>query len=53
MTDAGASTEQVLLSAIDAARSAGAIRSGDVVMILAGSHQAGPGHTDSIRVAVV
>jgi pyruvate kinase len=53
MADAGTSTEQVMLTAIRTAKTAGVVRAGDVVVILAGSPQAGPGHTDSVRVAVV
>jgi pyruvate kinase len=53
MADSGASTEHVMLSAVETAKAAGAVRAGDVVVILAGSPQAGPGHTDSVRVAVV
>jgi pyruvate kinase len=53
MADTGSSTEQVMLQAIDTAKAAGVVRPGDVVVILAGSPQAGPGHTDSVRVAVV
>jgi pyruvate kinase len=53
MADTGSSTEHVMLSAVQTAKAAGAIRAGDVVVILAGSPQAGPGHTDSVRVAVV
>jgi pyruvate kinase len=53
MPHTGSSTEQVMLSAIAIAKAAGAVGRGDVVVILAGSPQAGPGHTDSVRVAVV
>ena len=53
MSEAGTSTEEVMLHAIEAARSATVVRSGDMVVVLAGSPQAGPGHTDSVRVAKV
>ena len=47
------STEGVMQAAIAAAQRAGIAGKGDVVVVLAGSPQAGPGHTDSVRVAVV
>lgn len=53
MSRTGTSTEQVMDDAVASARAAGAVRRGDVVVILAGSPQAGPGHTDSVRVTVV
>jgi pyruvate kinase len=53
MSRTGTSTEQVMLDAITSAKTAGAVKRGDVVIVLAGSPQAGPGHTDSVRVAVV
>jgi pyruvate kinase len=53
MARTGTSTEQVMLDAISSAKTAGAVKRGDVVVVLAGSPQAGPGHTDSVRVAVV
>jgi pyruvate kinase len=53
MSRTGTSTEQVMLDAVASAHAAGAVRRGDVVVILAGSPQAGPGHTDSVKVTVV
>jgi pyruvate kinase len=53
MATTGTSTEQVMLDAIGAAKASGAVRRGDIVVVLAGSPQAGPGHTDSVRVAEV
>jgi pyruvate kinase len=53
MPRTGTSTEQVMLDAVACARASGAVRRGDVVVILAGSPQAGPGHTDSVKVTVV
>jgi pyruvate kinase len=53
MARTGTSTEQVMLDAISSAKTAGAVGRGDTVVVLAGSPQAGPGHTDSLRVAVV
>ena len=53
MARTGTSTEQVMNDAIASAKTAGAVKRGDVVVVLAGSPQAGPGHTDSVRVAVV
>ena len=53
MSRTGTSTEQVMLDAVASARASGAVRRGDVVVILAGSPQAGPGHTDSVKVTVV
>jgi pyruvate kinase len=53
MPRTGTSTEQVMVDAIASARGAGVVARGDVVVVLAGSPQAGPGHTDSVRVAVV
>ena len=49
----GTSTAEVMRDAITCATSAGVVTSGDVVVVLAGSPQAGPGHTDSMRVATV
>jgi pyruvate kinase len=40
-------------AALETAKTSGLARAGDVVVILAGSPDAGPGHTDSIRVATV
>jgi pyruvate kinase len=51
--DAAASTEEVMRGAVDVARAAGAAAAGDVVVVLAGSPDAGPGHTDTIRVVAV
>jgi pyruvate kinase len=53
MTATGTTTEEVMLQAIRTASEAGIVRPGDVVVVLAGSPQAGPGHTDSVRVATV
>jgi pyruvate kinase len=53
MSGAGTSTEAVMLHAIAAAKEAGVVAAGQVVVVLAGSPQAGPGHTDSVRVATV
>jgi pyruvate kinase len=53
MARTGTSTEQVMLDAVASARSAGAVKSGDIVVILAGSPHTGPGHTDSVKVTVV
>ena len=47
------STEEVMQAAILAARTAMIVQPGDVIVVLAGSPQAGPGHTDSLRVATV
>lgn len=51
--DAGESTEEVMQSAMATARRSGIVAPGDVIVVLAGSPQAGPGHTDSVRVATV
>ncbi len=48
--DAASSTEQLMRDAVTAAHSAGAAADGDVVIVLAGSPDAGPGHTDTLRV---
>jgi pyruvate kinase len=50
---AAASTEDVMRGAVDAARAAGAVTAGDIVVVLAGSPDAGAGHTDTIRVVTV
>jgi pyruvate kinase len=50
---AATSTEDVMGSAIALARSRGLVTPGDIVVVLAGSPSAGPGHTDSVRVAVI
>jgi pyruvate kinase len=47
------STEAVFEHAIAAALSSGVVQRRDVVVVLAGSPHAGPGHTDSLRVATV
>jgi len=51
--EAAGSTEDVMQRAIAAAEREGIVRKGDVVVVLAGSPHAGPGHTDSVRVATV
>lgn len=53
LTHTQTSTEEVMQAAIDAAKHAGVISAGNIVVVLAGSPQAGPGHTDSVRVATV
>jgi len=53
LPDAATSTEQVTDRAIAMATDAGLVARGDIVVVLAGSPQAGPGHTDSVRVAVI
>jgi pyruvate kinase len=50
---AAASTEDVVRRAVEVARAAGAVAAGDLVVVLAGSPDAGPGHTDTIRVVTV
>ena len=47
------STEEVMQGAIELARAHGAVQSGDIVIVLGGSPDAGPGHTDTIRVMTV
>jgi pyruvate kinase len=47
------STQGVMRAAIDAARAAGIVTSGDQVVVLAGSPQAGPGHTNALEVTRV
>jgi pyruvate kinase len=47
------STEDVMGSAIALAKSRALVTRGDIVVVLAGSPGAGPGHTDSVRVAVI
>ena len=47
------STEDVMRVAIEEAKTRGLVTQGDIVVVLAGSPDAGPGHTDSVRVAVV
>ncbi len=53
LTQTSASTEEVVQCAVRAAVSAGVAVAGDIVVVLAGSPEAGPGHTDSLRVATV
>jgi pyruvate kinase len=53
MPDVAVSTEDVMRAALAAAKAHGIARAGDVVVVLAGSPDAGPGHTDSIRVATI
>src|SRR6185436_15339266 len=50
---AGTSTEEVMQHAIRTARDAGLVKSGEIVVVLAGSPHAGPGHTDTVRVATI
>ena len=50
---AATSTEDVMRGAVEVARISGAVAAGDLVVILAGSPDAGPGHTDTIRVVSV
>ena len=52
-TSDATSIVSVMRVAIGAARQAGLVATGDVVIVLAGSPQAGPGHTDSVRVVRV
>jgi pyruvate kinase len=47
------STEEVMRGAVEVAREAGVATAGDLVVVLAGSPDAGPGHTDTIRVVTV
>jgi len=51
--EGAASTEEVMRGAVEAARAAGVVRTGDLVVVLAGSPDAGPGHTDTIRVVTL
>jgi len=53
MAQNASSTVEVMRTALETARTQGVVRSGDTVVILAGSPDAGPGHTDSIKVATV
>jgi pyruvate kinase len=53
MPETTTSTEEVMRAALAAAKTHGIARTGDVVVVLAGSPDAGPGHTDSIRVATI
>jgi pyruvate kinase len=53
MSEGGATTEEVFAHAAATARQAGVVNQGDVVVVLAGSPQAGPGHTDSVRLMTV
>jgi pyruvate kinase len=52
-TRSGASTEEVMQHAIRSVRDAGLVKPGQIVVVLAGSPHAGPGHTDSVRVTTV
>lgn len=47
------STEEVMAVAISAAKEADVVKVGDVVVVLAGSPNAGPGNTTGVRVATV
>lgn len=47
------STDGMMRTSIDAARSAGGLGRGDHMVIVGGSPAAGPGHTDFLRVAAV
>jgi pyruvate kinase len=47
------STEDVMRDAIAFAKARGLVLPGDIVIVLAGSPDAGPGHTDTVRVAVI
>lgn len=47
------STEEVVSGAIASAKADGIVKTGDVVVVLAGSPSAGPGHTDAVRVSTV
>ena len=47
------STEEVMRDAVEAARHLGLLRPGQAAVVLAGSPAAGPGHTDTLRVATV
>ncbi len=53
LPEATTSTEDVMRHAIDLARASGLVKAGDVVVVLAGSPDAGPGHTDSMRVVLI
>ncbi|MCC7010101.1 MAG: pyruvate kinase [Acidobacteria bacterium] len=53
LSGVAASTEEVMDRAIAEAVGGGLARPGDIVVVLAGSPRAGPGHTDSLRVAVI
>jgi pyruvate kinase len=44
------STEGVMTAAAEAADAAGVVRPGDLVVVLAGAPQAGPGHTNAMRI---
>jgi pyruvate kinase len=53
LPESNESTEAVMQAALTTAKAAGIVQGGDVVVVLAGSPHAGPGHTDSVRVATV
>ncbi len=47
------STDGMIRTSLDAARTAGGLSSGDHIVVIGGSPSAGPGHTDFLRVAAV
>jgi pyruvate kinase len=51
--EASTSTEGVMRDAVAMAQAHALVKPGDIVVVLAGSPEAGPGHTDSVRVAVI
>ncbi len=53
MPQPATSTEEVMRGALEAAKANGIVQAGDIVVVLAGSPEAGPGHTDSLRVATI
>jgi pyruvate kinase len=53
LPEASSSTEGVMRDAIAMAQARALVKPGDIVVVLAGSPEAGPGHTDSVRVAVI
>jgi pyruvate kinase len=53
LAEAATSTQGVMRAALEAARAAGIVQTGDQVVVLAGSPQAGPGHTNALEVARV
>lgn len=52
-TQPAGSTEEVMHGAVHVAKARGAVKAGDIVIVLGGSPDAGPGHTDTIRVVKV
>ena len=46
-------TDGMIRTSLDAAREAGGLSRGDLIVIVGGSPSAGPGHTDFVRVAAV